>query len=84
MTVPSEFSLELDGLREQGSAKWMENLQGVLHGLQCIVFHGLPDFVSSPPQEFVDLESGCRIRHDHHSVVLAICTHLRFALTNVR
>ena len=35
-------------------------------------------------EEFVDLENGCGIRCVHESVVRAICTHLEFALTNVR
>ena len=49
VTVPPEFSLELDGLREQGCVKRMNDLQGVLHGLQCIMFYGLLDSASSPP-----------------------------------
>ena len=47
--VPQQFSLEPDDLKEQGSANGWKNLQGVLHGLQCIMFHGPPDSASSPP-----------------------------------
>ena len=28
---------------------WIENLLGVLHGMQWISFHGLPDFETGPP-----------------------------------
>ena len=28
--------------------EWMTNLHIVLHGNQCVIFDGLPDFVSSP------------------------------------
>ena len=36
----------------KGSRKfeWMKNLRGVLHGMKWIMFHGLLDFASSPPQ----------------------------------
>ena len=28
----------------------MQNLHGILHGMQWIIFHGLPDSTSCPPQ----------------------------------
>jgi hypothetical protein len=29
----------------------VNNLYGVLHVMQWIMFHGVPDFASSPPQQ---------------------------------
>ena len=44
-TVPLHFTLQLEGLTVQGSLKgW---IHGVRHGMQWIIFHGLP---ASPPQ----------------------------------
>jgi hypothetical protein len=50
-TKLSHFTLH-QSLKPTGSRKfeWMKNLPGVLHGMQWILIHGLPDFASSPPQ----------------------------------
>ena len=47
-TVLLRFTLELEGLRDQGCLN--AHLHEVLHGIQWIMFHGLQDFASSPPQ----------------------------------
>ena len=38
------FTLELEGLSDQGSLNGSTNLPGVLRGMQWILLHGLPDF----------------------------------------
>ena len=47
---PLHFTLELEGLRAQGSLITWTNLHGFLHVMKYIMFHGLPDFVSSSPE----------------------------------
>ena len=49
-TIPLHFTLELEGLRDQGSLNELSNLHGVLHGMQWIMSHGLLDLVISPPR----------------------------------
>lgn len=47
MPRPSHFAWGLKGPRR---LEWMKNLHGALHGIQCKILHGLPDFTWSLPQ----------------------------------
>ena len=49
-TVPLHFTLELEGLRDQGSLNGSTNVPGVLCGMQWILLHDLPDSVAEPFQ----------------------------------
>ena len=44
VTVPFHFTIKIEGLRIKGVS------HGVLHGMEWITFHSLPDFALSPPQ----------------------------------
>ena len=45
------FMPELEGLRQgPRMSEWIKNLNGALHGMHWIMFCGLLNFVSSPPQ----------------------------------
>lgn len=46
-TVSLHFTLKLEGLKD---LKWMKMLYGFLHGINWMIFHGLLDFVTSPPK----------------------------------
>ena len=50
LSVPLHFTLELEGLRDQGSFNGYMNLHGVLYGMQPMMVHSLLDFASSPSQ----------------------------------
>ena len=49
--IPLHFIQEVEGLMRPRKFEWMENLHGILHHIQWIMFHSLTGFASSHLKE---------------------------------
>jgi hypothetical protein len=52
--VPLQFILEFEGMRDQGSLNELnKTIHGVVHDMQWLIFHGLPNFAPRLPKRWV-------------------------------